>query len=111
MGATQLTASNGEARLEGELTFSTVTNLFDRMKDLGGKNELPASIDLSGITAIDSSGLALLLEWQAAYNRQSGNWISYRNPPDALMKIARLCDAESFLSACENGGMTTGENP
>ncbi len=107
MSAAQLTASNGSARLDGELTFATVSDLFSRMNGLASKGELPGSIDLGGVSAIDSSGLALLLEWQANYNRSSGGWISYTNPPPALVKIARLCDAETFLSPCENDAQAT----
>ena len=109
MSAAQLTASNGSVQLDGELTFATVSGLFSKMHNLAGKGEMPGSIDLAGVTAIDSSGLALLLEWQANYNRSAGGWIRFTNPPAALVKIARLCDAETFLSPCENDAQATAQ--
>lgn len=101
MGSAELQVEDGDARLGGDLTFSTVRELFERMESIAKKDGLPPSIDLSGVGQIDSAGLALLLEWQSAYRKQVGGeaLMAIRNPPDALLKIARLCDAEDYLAA------------
>lgn len=101
-------------RLSGDLTFATVSGLYTRMEVLARSEGMPRSIDLAGIRQIDSAGLALLLEWQAAYRKHQRDQddpdalMRIDNPPGALLKIARLCDAEDYLS---NGaaGRTAGE--
>lgn len=100
MSPAELHVENGAARLGGDLTFSTVAGLFQRMAAIAKEDGLPASIDLSNVRRIDSAGLALLLEWQSAYRKQVGNdaLMAVQDPPDALMKIARLCDAEDYLT-------------
>lgn len=100
MGSAELQVDNGAARISGDLTFATVARLFQRMEAAAKSAGLPASIDLSGVGQIDSAGLALLLEWQAAYRKQSGRnaLMAVQNPPPALMKIARLCGAEEYLA-------------
>ena len=67
---------------------------------------MPGSIDLKDVNKIDSAGLALLLEWQSVFRKQSGNTdlIRVKNAPAALLKIARLCDAEEFLSDDDKTG-------
>ncbi|MDX1554874.1 MAG: STAS domain-containing protein, partial [Xanthomonadales bacterium] len=60
---------------------------------------MPHSLDLAEVRQIDSAGLALLLEWQSIFRRESGSekLMAINNPPEALLKIARLCDAEHYL--------------
>ena len=67
-------------------------------------------VDLSGVTNTDSAGLALLLEWQAEYRGHSGNGrlMAIQEPPQALMKIARLCGAEEYLAGAA-GPLAEGE--
>ena len=105
MSAADFGIEDGTARLCGDLTFSTVTRLHERMEKLSRKNGMPRRIDLADVGKIDSAGLALLLEWQSRFRKQPGKGddesgqIEIANPPDALLKIARLCDAEQHLSA------------
>lgn len=112
MGVTEIRVENSLARLSGELTFATVTGLYRRMSDLARRDGMPSAIDLSEVSRIDSAGLALLLEWQSAFQRQSartddgtdgaedvgGDLLEIHHPPQALLKIARLCDAEAYLT-------------
>lgn len=100
MDTSSLEITNGTAQLSGDLTFATVTNLYDRMRSLTSGDGMPRSIDLAKVGRIDSAGLALLLEWQSAYRKQAGSsdLIKIGNAPPALLKIARLCDASEFLS-------------
>ena len=95
-----LTFEKDAAKLVGELTFSTVTGLFNQMQSKASTGGMPRAIDLADVGKIDSAGLALLLEWQSAYRKQAGSsdLIEIINPPPALLKIAKLCDASEFLT-------------
>ena len=46
----------------------------------------------------DSSGLALLLEWQALA-RQQQRKLKISNAPDTLLSLARLCEADNLLES------------
>ena len=91
-------------RLSGELTFATTPDLYEQMEQAQNGNAMPSVIDLSEITATDSSGLALLLEWQASRG-QEDDQLRIENAPANLLRLARMCEAEEFLqiSARENG--------
>lgn len=99
MKTSSLEIHNGAAQLAGDLTFATVTELYGRMQALSSDTGMPRSIDLAKVGRIDSAGLALLLEWQSAFRKQtrSAALIEIGNAPPALLKIARLCDASEFL--------------
>ncbi|HKJ18490.1 MAG TPA: STAS domain-containing protein [Xanthomonadales bacterium] len=100
MSEATLQSDNGRAWLAGDLTFATVMTLANSMQTLSGNQGMPGQIDLDQVERIDSAGLTLLLEWQSLFRKQSGSdsLIEIINPPDALLKIARLCDAEEFLT-------------
>jgi ABC-type transporter Mla MlaB component len=55
-----------------------------------------STIDLAGIAHADSSGLALLLEWQAMANLQ-GCRLRIINTPDNLLRLAKLCEADKLM--------------
>lgn len=81
--------------VEGEMTFATASDLlrqsaeyFDKAREL--------EIDLSRVSAGDSAGLALLLEWKAMAVRLGGR-VAISEPPEALRSIARLCRIETLL--------------
>lgn len=103
MSTADLRVDGGSARLSGELTFATVTGLYAQMESASRKEGIPAKVDLQEVTKIDSAGLALLLEWQSRFRKQAPTAsdgpgkIEIANPPEALLKIARLCDAEEHL--------------
>ena len=53
-------------------------------------------LDLREISRVDSSGLALLLEWQA--KALSGNRkLRILNAPASLLQLAQLCEAGDLL--------------
>jgi phospholipid transport system transporter-binding protein len=86
---------NGAIILQGELTFSSVPELYLRAEELLDSGSSLAEIDLAEVTAADSAGLALLLEWQAAH--QSSGKLQIRNAPASLISLARLCEADELL--------------
>jgi ABC-type transporter Mla MlaB component len=101
MQPAEIEVAGDAARITGDLTFATAKGLYTRMASLSQGNGMPRSVDLGGVGQIDSGGLALLLEWQSAFSKQDGSsaLLEIRNPPEALVKIARLCDAEAYLSS------------
>lgn len=114
MSAAELHIEDGVASLGGAITFSTVPGLYQRMQALEkGDAGMPTGVDLSKVSRIDSAGLALLLEWHALRRRRQGGdekaaLLEIRNPPEALLKIARLCDAEAYFRP---GASSTSQNP
>ncbi len=85
----------GRARVTGTLHFSTVSALLTAGVDAidGGQATV---IDLAGVTASDSSGLALLIEWLsvAKFNAKE---LRYENIPSQLQQLARLSEVEELL--------------
>ncbi len=88
-------ATEGRSRVVGPLVFPTVTFLLPAGSE-AIENGRAAVIDLAGVTASDSSGLALLIEWKsvAKYARRT---LHYENVPSPLQQIARLSEVEELL--------------
>jgi len=87
----------GEGRfcLEGVLDFGTVTRLAASGRACL-KRDAKVDIDLAGVQAANSAGLALLLEW-LDIARERGVTLTYRNLPDSLVRIAAVSNLESLL--------------
>ncbi len=88
-------ASDGVARLDGEITLRSVGRLLAAGRDaiLAGRAD---AIDLAGVTGADSAGLALLIEW-LSLARQAGRAVSYRNVPIQIEQLARLSDVQDLI--------------
>ena len=86
---------DGCARLAGELTFESVPGLYVHAQSV--LPETMNSIDLSGVTAVDSAGLALLLEWQAS-RKSSSAGLTFTNAPSSLLSLASLTEATELLN-------------
>ena len=85
------------ARLSGPLTFESVPELHREMEQrLAGVGPITA-IDLSAVTAVDSAGLALLLEWQSRQRRR-GRELTMSQAPSSLLRLAELCEAVKLLN-------------
>ena len=54
------------------------------------------TVDLSGVTEVDSSALSLLLEWRREAVR-NGREIHYRNLPASLKSLAELYGVTGLL--------------
>jgi phospholipid transport system transporter-binding protein len=83
------------SRVIGSLHFTTVSALLPVGVDAinGGR---AAVIDLTGVTASDSSGLALLIEWLSEAKAAS-RALRYENIPSQLQQLARLSEVEELL--------------
>ena len=88
-------SGNGIWKLEGNLGFSTVSGLLKdtpRRFFAGGDIKL----DLSGVVRADSAGLALLVEWLREFERDNRS-IEFRNMPEQMQSIARVCGLADIL--------------
>ena len=90
-------AGNGKTALvEGPMTLSTVTDLFEQAGGVFEGSSAPDEIDLAAVSRVDSSGLALLLEWQAR-RQKSGGTLRVSRAPEDLVRISSLCSAQELL--------------
>ncbi len=81
--------------ISGDLSFDTVPGLLERSRELLAKS-CQCQVDLAGVGEMDSAGLGLLLEWLREA-RASGGDIHYRNIPEKIMSMARVCGLEQVL--------------
>ena len=88
--------ADGRVQLSGELTFESTPNLYRQTEALFRDNRTIDTIDLAGITTVDSAGLALMLEWQAG-RVAAGKELRFRNAPSSLVSLAQLCEAFDLL--------------
>lgn len=93
-------ADNGDASgkfmLTGVMNFHSIPLLnlqagqyFSKYKSI--------VIDLSGVTYVNSAGLALMLEWQRRAMLENRT-LQILNIPKKLINIARVCQIENILS-------------
>jgi phospholipid transport system transporter-binding protein len=97
-----LSVHNGAClRVSGDLTLDSVARLYQDSRSL-----LPgeiSAVDLNGVSRIDSAGLALLLEWQAAA-RKGNTTLSFTGAPEDLLRLAALCESTSLLGLTARDG-------
>jgi phospholipid transport system transporter-binding protein len=84
------------SRVTGPLDFNTVTRLLPVGSAAIGSGRASV-IDLGGVTASDSSGLALLIEWLSVA-RAAKRTLTYENMPSQLHQLARLSEVEALMT-------------
>ena len=89
--------SAGVYRLEAPLTFATVAALREPGLALIATAQGELTLDLEAVSAVDSAGLALLIDWLAAA-RASACRLHYAKPAPTLLSLARLSEVEPLLS-------------
>lgn len=89
--------ADGRAVLAGELQLGTVAALLDQGARLIAADRATV-IDLAAVTAGDSAGLALLIEW-LSIARGQGRPLRYEHVPAQLLQLARLSEVEELLTA------------
>ncbi len=86
--------------VNGELVFSTV--LEWRRKGCLFISETPApEFDFAQVELSDSSGVALLLAWLREANA-AGKPVSFRNLPQQLLDVAKVCGVLSLIQTNES---------
>jgi phospholipid transport system transporter-binding protein len=83
------------SRVVGSLHFTTVSGLLSAGAEAIGRNEASV-IDLAAVTASDSAGLALLIEWLSVA-KGANRTLRYENIPSQLQQLARLSEVEELL--------------
>lgn len=89
-------AADGRLVASGELGFGTAAAALAAGLELIATDE-HRTIDLGGITAGDSAGLAVLVEWLSAA-RARGTTVVYQNVPAQILAIARISGLEELLA-------------
>jgi anti-anti-sigma factor len=89
--------TDGKLKLSGNLTLDTVKSIYIQSLPLAQLDELPQLVDLKDVNRVDSSGLALLLEWQS-WAIGHDHHFCYCNVPEKLLKLASLCGATEVLN-------------
>lgn len=86
---------DGRCTLRGPITVANVVALL-----ADGDRILTApevTVDLAGVTEVDSAAVSLLLEWRRQATRRGGT-IQFVNLPDNLTSLARLYGVTELLS-------------
>lgn len=93
--------NTGHIKVTGVLNFDTVLSLNRKMQILLEKcNDI--LVDLSGVTYVNSAGLALLLDWKRQTLCTNKN-LQLLNMPQKLINIARMCDIDNLLLQNDSG--------
>ena len=98
------TEDDGTVHLGGDLNFASTPGLYRELESRFTGSGSVLNIDLAGIKHADSSGLALLLEWQAMAHRFNRS-LHITNAPASLLSLAKLCEADKLMdvSGRDNG--------
>jgi phospholipid transport system transporter-binding protein len=83
------------SRVTGSLHFTTVSALLPLGVEAINADHA-AVIDLAGVKASDSAGLALLIEWLSVA-KGSNRSLRFENIPSQLQQLARLSEVEELL--------------
>jgi phospholipid transport system transporter-binding protein len=77
--------------IQGALSFETLPGVLVESDKYAARTDLPERliIDFSQVTGVDSSAVALLLEWRRRA-QQRGKTLTYVNLPANLLALARL---------------------
>ncbi len=89
-----ISGEGSRCAVQGPITLDTAVALLEQGRALFTSPQV--TVDLQGVTEVDSSALSLLLEWrrEAAGNGRS---IRYLNLPGNLKSLAELYDVTELL--------------
>jgi phospholipid transport system transporter-binding protein len=98
-GAVHLeTAAQGGIAVEGPLTFATARSARNLAGPiLAGGGTAALEIDCARVSAADSAGLAVLLDWLRTAKR-AGRPLRYSHLPDGIVALARISEVEELLT-------------
>ena len=88
---------SGLARVDGALTLATVAGLYEQAASAARDGRTMQSLNLSAVSHVDSSGLALVLEWQSEAVH-GGRKLPIDDAPADLLSLAKLCEASELLT-------------
>ena len=92
------TAADEVLQLTGALSFETLPGVLEQSAAYTARTDLPErlTIDFASVTGIDSSAVALLLEWRRQAQRL-GKTLAFVNLPHNLLALARLYGVEELI--------------
>ena len=94
-----LDSGGGHLQVKGALTFATARKARQQgLQLLDATSAAEIEIDCSGVTASDSAGLSVLLDWLAAA-RAARRSLQFRNLPEAIRAVAQISDVAEILEA------------
>jgi phospholipid transport system substrate-binding protein len=87
--------------LEGALSFETLPRVLEESRAYSARPDVPdrLTIDFSAITEVDSSAVALLLEWRREAVRR-GKGLYFVNLPANLLALAELYGVTGLVQPC-----------
>lgn len=85
----------GRYRVGGALTFDAVRAALEQIPGRFAGDER-IEIDLAGVSAADSAGLALLIEWYG-WAASADKTIRFVSAPSQLRALAQISDMEELL--------------
>ena len=93
-------AADEVLNLTGALSFETLPAVLAQSAEFTSRSDLPdrLTIDFSGINAVDSSAVALLLEWRREAQRLGKN-LEFVNLPQTLLALASLYGVVDLIEA------------
>jgi len=95
MALANISEENNRLVVSGVLNFITVVTLWQQsLPLLAAQREL--QIDLSNVTAANSGGLALLLEW-LKYAKKMQKSISFIQMPKQLQSMAQIAGIDKII--------------
>jgi len=83
--------------LSGELSFAQVPQALAAARAALEQGQGPVEFDLSGVTRVDSAGLALLLEL-ARLARERGRELRCARAPEQLRRLAEFFGLSTLLA-------------
>lgn len=89
-----IACNDGRCTVQGPVTANNVLSLLAQGAERFTGSRV--TVDLSGVTEVDSSALSLLLEWRREAIR-SGREIHYHNLPASLRSLADLYGVTELL--------------
>lgn len=103
MSVIRLSREGETLRLEGELRLQGITKTLDLLRSELARGAV-TTIDLAGVTACDSSAVALMLEM-----RRLGVG-RIRHAPEDMDAIVRACQLEELLAADQTSAVAASNN-
>src|ERR1700691_6019973 len=89
---------SGKIEVRGALTFATARRVRAAAARLLAVRGGPAlTVDCSAVSASDSAGLAVLLDWLALAKRQ-GRSMHFMNLPAPIRAVAHISEVEALLN-------------
>jgi phospholipid transport system transporter-binding protein len=89
-----IVCNENQCIVQGPITADNVVSLLEQgARQFTGPS---VTVDLAGVTEVDSSALSLLLEWRRAAAR-NGRAVRYRNLPASMRSLAELYGVTELL--------------